>query len=206
MRFPTSLPEWKAAEMAANYHVWHDPGLDGQPTGATIDLVIPSIDPVTGTSSSTAESKSFSSLRNDLAQLRADGVDKKIVDGSVTDIGTSTEGRELWALKLGKGAEHKVLFTGCHHAREWISVEVPFLVAKFLIENYKDHPSDEKERRVKHLVDNRTIWFVPMVNPDGHVFSVTKDRLWRPNRKEYVLPDGIIEALSSAVASSAESP
>jgi carboxypeptidase T len=77
------------------------------------------------------------------------------------------------------------LFTGCHHAREWISVEVPFLVAKFLIDNYNPAPTNDKDKRIKHLVDNREIWFVPMVNPDGHDFSVKSDRLWRANRNEY---------------------
>ena len=170
--------------MAASYHVWHHSNLDGQPAFATTSIPIPSIDPITGLSSSTTETKTFQSLRNDMKQLRADGVAKNIVDAAVTDIGTSTEGRELWALKVGKGAGQKVLFTGCHHAREWISVEVPFLVAKFLIDNYNPTPSNDKERRVKHLVDNREIWFVPMVNPDGHEFSVTNDRLWRPNRRD----------------------
>jgi carboxypeptidase T len=169
----------------ANYHVWHHDLLEGQPAFATTALSIPSIDPVTGASSSTTETKNFQSLRNDMDQLRSDGVLKDIVDATVVDVGSSTEERQLWALKVGKGAGNKVLFTGCHHAREWISVEVPFLVAKFLIDTYTPTPSNDKERRVKHLVDNREIWFVPMVNPDGHEFSVTSDRLWRANRKPY---------------------
>ena len=179
----------------ANYHVWHHPDLDGQPSGATTTLPIPSIDPTTGLSSSTTEMKTFQSLRNDLVGLRVDGVAKGIVDDSVTDVGTSIEGRELWALKLGNGSDHKVLFTGCHHAREWISVEVPFLVAKFLIDNYSATPANDKQKRVKHLVDNREIWFVPLVNPDGHEFSVTNDRLWRPNRNEHIFgADDVIVA------------
>lgn len=168
----------------ANYHLWHHSTLDGRPGFASTSIPVPSIDPVTGLTGSTTEVKTFQSLRNDLAQLRADGAAKSIVDPAVIDLGASTEGRELWALKVGKGADHKVLFTGCHHAREWISVEVPFLVAKFLIDNYTATPGDENEKRIKHLVDNREIWFVPLVNPDGHMFSVTNDRLWRPNRRE----------------------
>jgi carboxypeptidase T len=172
----------------ANYHVWHHPSLDGQPAFATTDLSIPSIDPVSGLSSATSEIKTFQSLRNDLAQLRADGVGKGIVDGAVVDVGTSTEGRELWAMKIGKGADHKVLVTGCHHAREWVSVEVPYLIAKFLIDTYTTTPANEKEKRVKHLVDNREIWFVPLVNPDGHDHTIKQDRLWRANRSVFVVP------------------
>jgi carboxypeptidase T len=174
--------------MAAHYHLWHHPDLDGKAPFATFDLEVPDIE---GTS---VESKTFQSLRNDLDKLRSDGAAKGIVDAGVRDVGTSTEGRELWALKVGKGADHKVLFTGCHHAREWISVEVPFLVAKFLIETYSATPKDDKEKRVKHLLDNRQIWFVPMVNPDGHIHTTKVDRWWRANRKEYVLPDTPIVA------------
>ena len=96
-------------------------------------------------------------------------------------------------MKLGKGAKHQVLFTGCHHAREWLSLEIPFLVAKYLIENYEDKPSGldaddatiERKKRIKHLVDNREIWFVPLVNPDGHTWSMLADRSWRRNKRHH---------------------
>lgn len=127
-------------------------------------------------------------------QLRSDGIAKGIVDASVRDVGKSTDGKELWALKVGKGSKHKVLITGCHHAREWISVEVPFLVAKHLIDQYTDAPVTDAEKRIKHLVDNREIWFVPLVNPDGHEFTTLSDRLWRANRKAYTFPDQVLVA------------
>jgi hypothetical protein len=174
----------------ANYHVWHHTSLDGKPAFATTGLMVPKIGPP-GTGQ---ELKLFQSLMNDMDQLRADGVKKGIVDGAIRDVGASTDGLQLWALKVGKGADHKVLFTGCHHAREWISVEVPFLVAKYLIDHYSDAPQSETEKRVKHLVDNREIWFVPLVNADGHEHSVLKDRRWRPNRKTYDLDDQVLDA------------
>lgn len=175
--------------MAAFYHLWHHDDLEGSDAFATVDLDVPTIP------GDKTETKSFHSLRNDLAKLREDGAAKGIVDAGISDVGTSTEQRELWALKVGKGADHKILFTGCHHAREWISVEVPFLVAKFLIDNYADAPSDERGKRIKHLVDNREIWFVPMVNPDGHWHSVMKQRTWRPNRKEHTFDkDEVLKA------------
>ncbi len=175
--------------MAANYHVWDHPDLAGRDAFSTVEIDVPTVD---GTST---ETKSFQSLHNDMDKLRADGAAKGIVDDSVVDVGNSTEGRQLWAIKMGKRPDHKVLFTGCHHAREWISVEVPFLVAKFLIDTYADTPSDEKGKRIKHLLDNREIWFVPMVNPDGHNHSVMVQRTWRPNRKEYIFDhDEVIQA------------
>jgi carboxypeptidase T len=56
-------------------------------------------------------------------------------------------------------------------------------------------PTTDKEKRVKHLVDNRQIWFVPMVNPDGHTYTITNDRQWRANRNEYTFTgDTVINA------------
>lgn len=101
---------------------------------------------------------------------------------SVTSIGKSIEQRDLWAIKISDNVaqdepEPAVVFLGCHHAREWISVDVPFLIAKYLLENYASDP------QVARLVNNAEIWIAPMVNPDGHQYSVTTDRLWRKNRR-----------------------
>lgn len=100
----------------------------------------------------------------------------------ISSIGKSLEGRDLWALKISDNVasnedEADVVFVGGHHAREWISVEVPLMIAQHLLENYASDAS------VKNLVDQSEIWIVPMVNPDGHNYSVTTDRLWRKNRR-----------------------
>jgi carboxypeptidase T len=100
----------------------------------------------------------------------------------VTSIGKSVEQRELWAIKISDNVEEDeeepvVVFLGEHHAREWISVDVPFLIAKYLVDNYTTDPA------VARLVNGAEIWIVPMVNPDGHQYSVMTDRLWRKNRR-----------------------
>ncbi len=99
-----------------------------------------------------------------------------------SSIGQSIEGRELWAIKISDNVdvdedEPNVVLMGAHHAREWISVEVPLMIAEFLIEQYPNDPG------IKTLVDGAQIWIVPMVNPDGHQYAVTQDRLWRKNRR-----------------------
>jgi carboxypeptidase T len=167
-----------------HYHVWHDPALDVLPDFSARTRSIPRM------AAAGTESRQFYSLKKDLASLRSRGVAKGIVDPGVVSIGASQGGRELWALKVGLGAAHKVLFTGCHHAREWISVEIPYLVAEYLIETYTATPTTEREKRLKHLLQNRQIWFVPMSNPDGHMHTVTANRMWRPNRRAYALPAG----------------
>ena len=101
---------------------------------------------------------------------------------SVSSIGTSVEGRDIWALKISDNVstdepEKVVALLGAHHAREWISVEVPLKIAQYLLQNYESNPI------VQDYVDEAEIWIVPMVNPDGHHYSVISDRLWRKNRR-----------------------
>ena len=99
----------------------------------------------------------------------------------VSVVGKSVEQRDILAIKISddvdiEEAEPSVLLVGGHHAREWISVDVPFLLAKYLLENY------QSSGRVKSLVDHGEIWVIPLLNPDGHQYSVISDRLWRKNR------------------------
>ncbi|MBF0502367.1 MAG: zinc carboxypeptidase [Candidatus Riflebacteria bacterium] len=98
-------------------------------------------------------------------------------------IGKSCEGRDIWAFKISKNPAVKekkprCLIMGDHHAREWISVEVPMATIKSLLEGYG------KDARLTTLVDTRESYFVPMVNPDGITYSQTKEKFWRKNRRK----------------------
>ena len=95
------------------------------------------------------------------------------------------ENRPIWALRIGErnGSARKLLFMGCHHAREWIAVEVPYMLAGYLVNNASENP-------VKQWLAKGEIWVAPMVNPDGHEFCRTHDRLWRKNRRPN--PDGSV--------------
>ncbi len=100
----------------------------------------------------------------------------------VFDIGDSLENRNIYALKISDNVqidedEAEVIFLGCHHAREWISVEVPFLLGKYLVENYETSPE------IKNMVDRSEIWIIPLVNPDGLEYSIHFYRYWRKNRR-----------------------
>lgn len=101
----------------------------------------------------------------------------------VIDIGDSLEQRNIYALRISDNVgiqenEASVIFLGCHHAREWISVEVPYLLGKYLVENYDTDPE------VKRLVNNCEIWIVPLVNPDGLEYSIHFYRYWRKNMRD----------------------
>jgi carboxypeptidase T len=97
----------------------------------------------------------------------------------IHEIGRSVEGRPLWALRIGerRGSTRKVAFLGCHHAREWISVEVPYLLAEHVLQNSSSDP-------VQTWLQQGEVWVAPMVNPDGHEHTQTPaNRLWRKNRR-----------------------
>lgn len=100
----------------------------------------------------------------------------------VSVIGESLERRNIYAVKISDNVnldedEAEVIFIGCHHAREWISVEIPFLLGKYLAENYSINS------QVKDLVDQSEIWIVPLLNPDGLHYSIHFYRWWRKNRR-----------------------
>ena len=84
---------------------------------------------------------------------------------TVEDIGFSVEGRPIKALHLGKG-EKKVLMIGAHHAREYIS-------ATFLMKTIEEYAFDYSVGKpfrgynVQDILNNTSIYYVPMLNPDG---------------------------------------
>lgn len=99
-------------------------------------------------------------------------------------IGNSHEGKPIIAVKISDSpgtedpSENDVLFVGGTHAREYISIEVPLRIAEYLAQNYATNTE------VKDLVDNREIWIVPCLNPDGFEHSYTTYRYWRKNRRD----------------------
>lgn len=82
------------------------------------------------------------------------------------DLGHSVQGRVLWGLKITDNLdieedEPEVRICGLHHGNEYMGAEVPISLAQYLTQNYGSDPI------ITNLVDNREIWIIPMVNPDG---------------------------------------
>jgi len=103
-----------------------------------------------------------------------------------SSIGLSLENRHIWAIKISDNPnvqenEPEVLYTALHHAREPQSMMTILYYMWYLLENYG---IDEE---ATHLVNNRQIWFVPVVNPDGYVYNQTTNPNgggnWRKNRR-----------------------
>ncbi len=127
---------------------------------------------------------SYDEMLTELRKLETDHPDiAKVYDiGDAWEKSVGIANRDIIAIKISDNVaeeedEPETLFLGCHHAREWIAVEVPLGLAIYLVTNYDTDP------QVKSYVDNGQIWIVPMVNPDGHEYSVTTNRLWRKNRR-----------------------
>ena len=85
--------------------------------------------------------------------------------------------RDILALRIGKGdpaAKPAVLFCGNHHARELVTPEVVLKLAQTLVEGYG------KDAEITHFVENRDIYLIPLVNPDGHRLA-SEGYDWRKN-------------------------
>lgn len=86
------------------------------------------------------------------------------------NLGTSVQGRTLWGLKITDNPdieenEAEVRICGNHHGNELMSIELPLMLAWYLVDNYASDPY------IQDLVDNRETWIIPMVNPDGRTMN-----------------------------------
>jgi len=74
---------------------------------------------------------------------------------------------QIWCLKLSDNPEinedePNVFYAGEIHAREPISLEVDMYILNYLVSNYGIIDS------VTSWIDSTQIWFIPLMNPDGH--------------------------------------
>ncbi|MEV5430060.1 M14 family metallopeptidase [Streptomyces sp. NPDC052701] len=99
-------------------------------------------------------------------------------------IGKSYQGRDIVAVKISDNAasdesEPEVLFTHHQHAREHLTVEMALYLIRELGAGYGSDP------RITNLVNNREIWIVPDINPDGGEYDIATGsyRSWRKNRQ-----------------------
>ena len=107
----------------------------------------------------------------------------------VFSIGKSFQGRDIWAAKISDNvatdeAEPEILFDALHHAREHMTVEQALDLLHVLADSYAT------DSEIKALVDNREIWIIFALNPDGFVYDLTCAGsshppycAWRKNRQ-----------------------
>jgi carboxypeptidase T len=101
-------------------------------------------------------------------------------------IGKSKEGRDLVGIRITTQAKDGLtptalpgaIFMGGHHAREHLSVEVPLLIAHYLLES--------TDPAVTKLLETRDVFIIPSMNPDGAEFDIASGdyQMWRKNRAQ----------------------
>lgn len=98
-------------------------------------------------------------------------------------VGTSSEGRAIWALKIGKVRDvdaPTTLLVGSQHGDEHMGAELLTHYANQLLRRYH-----KGEAQVRTWMRTRQIWIIPIVNPDGYRFDLLGGviKWWRYNRK-----------------------
>lgn len=103
---------------------------------------------------------------------------------SLFSLGTSYQGRELWAGKISDNVgtdedEPEILLTHHQHAREHLTVEMALYTLKMLTGEYGTDPT------ITNLVNSREIWIVFDMNPDGGEYDIATGNYvyWRKNRQ-----------------------
>jgi len=102
-------------------------------------------------------------------------------------IGQSVEGRSQWMIKISDNPnvdenEPEVRIDSLHHAREPQSMQTNLWFMLWLLAEYGSDPV------ATYLVDERELYFIPVVNPDGYAYNEqiapNGGGLWRKNRRD----------------------
>lgn len=102
---------------------------------------------------------------------------------SYIEYGKSQQGRPLLALKIGAPSSdsglHKqeIMITAATHGDEVITTEIVLNLMHRLLDGYRN-----QDPRMKSLVDNYDLYFIPVVNPDGYYYRLRYDNNLDPNR------------------------
>jgi len=97
---------------------------------------------------------------------------------------TSQLKQPIWAVKISDNAseeedEPAILFSGCIHSDELVGAEICMSLIHYLLTHYIS------DSRVKNWVDENEIWFIPVINVDGHgVVTDGIDPHWRKNLRD----------------------
>ncbi|XP_074051231.1 carboxypeptidase A4-like [Macrotis lagotis] len=94
------------------------------------------------------------------------------------EIGHSFEKRPLYVLKFstGQGKRPAIWLNTGIHAREWITHATGIWMARKIASDYGNEPN------ITSILDHMDIFLMPVVNPDGYVYTQTKNRIWRKTR------------------------
>lgn len=98
------------------------------------------------------------------------------------DVGTSLEGRTIRGIEIAHPDlppdAPAVLLTGTMHAREWLATMTAICMADTLVHGEGTDPAITEALGVVSVI------VIPVLNPDGYVYSWQDDRYWRKNRRD----------------------
>ena len=101
----------------------------------------------------------------------------------VDTLGQSMEdGLDIWGVKLSDNVgtnedEPVVLYNGIHHAEEVMGLEVIMWMLDEMTAAYGVNDT------VTQWIDDLEIWFIPILNPEGHEIVTSEiDSIWRKNK------------------------
>jgi len=105
---------------------------------------------------------------------------------SMADLGTSVQGRHLWAIRItGTGQNNPaVIYHGAQHGNEVIGPCAIAYTARHLLTNYATDPG------IRFLVDNVEWFLLPMMNPDGYERGTRSNANGQDLNRDWPDPDG----------------
>lgn len=108
---------------------------------------------------------------------------------SKKSIGNTLEGNPMYVVKISDNPnveepqEKQVLFDAMHHAREPQGMMQLMYFMWYIMDRY-----EQGDQIARYIIDNRELFFVPIVNPDGYLFNQSTNPngggMWRKNRRE----------------------
>ena len=128
-------------------------------------------------------SSNFFSTYRELTEIESK-IELLVEDSDIVSreiIGQSYEGRNISVIKISveNDVENKpaIMINSCQHAREWISP----MATTYLIESLSQNFNNDDD--INMMLNEVDVYIVPVVNPDGYVYTWEKDRWWRKNRQ-----------------------
>jgi carboxypeptidase T len=116
---------------------------------------------------------------------------RKVIDDTLL----THEGRPVYWVRISDNpdedeVEPEVAYTALHHAREPGSLSQMIFFMWHLLEGYDTDP------RIKYLLEETELYFVPCLNPDGYIFNESiapqGGGMWRKNRRaDAIAPEGV---------------
>ncbi len=96
-------------------------------------------------------------------------------------LGNSLQGNPIWALRIaspGSATDKPAVFLfALQHAREWVTGMAVMYLAQRLAEGL------ESDERIGAALATHQFYIVPVMNPDGYLYTWSNNRFWRKNRR-----------------------